>query len=204
MAAPAFSTSRRQQLTAASKAISSTSYHDIDHSRKTTKNASSGKNNSSSINIETVSTTKKHEARNAARRPTCRSSLQQEAIFVNLGESVKSGEVETDNSSGRQSDTKTAVSRTERNRNVHGSMHLQDGPSPTNNGARASRPRTEAQPQTPTRTCQAPSPQRTRHYGSSTTTTTPSSHHHSLPSLQLCHHLTTTTYPAKRRNGQQR
>ena len=137
-------------------------------------------------------------------RPTRRSSFLQEATSVNLRESVKSGKVEMDNSSGRPSDIKTAVSNTECNDNVHGSTHLQDSPSPTTSSARASRQRTEAQPQTPTRTCQAPSPQRTRHHGSSTTTTTPSSHHHSLPSLQLYHHLTTTTYPAKRRNGQQR
>jgi hypothetical protein len=40
--------------------------HD-NNGRKTNKNASGDKNNSSSVNSETMSTTKEHEARNAAR-----------------------------------------------------------------------------------------------------------------------------------------
>ena len=67
------------------------------------------------------------------------------------------GEAETDNSSGRLSDIETTVSSTSSNCNVHGSMHLQDGPSPTTSGAKASRSLTEAQPQITTTTCQTPS-----------------------------------------------
>ena len=61
--------------------------------------------------------------------PSTRGHLRQ------LRESVKSGKVETDNSNDRPSDIKIAVSRTERNCNVHGSMHLQDGPSLTTSGS---------------------------------------------------------------------
>ena len=102
-------------------------------------------NNLSNINSETMSTTKEHEARNAARYdPPASHSTSTRGYLINLRESVKSGEVEMDNSSGRPSDIKTAVSNTERNYNVHGSTHLQDSPSPTTNGAKASRRRTEA------------------------------------------------------------
>jgi hypothetical protein len=95
---------------------------------------------------------------------------------MNLRESVKSGEVEMNNSSGKpkRHQDGSFKNRTQSQRARQHAFHLQNGPSPTTSGAKVSRQHTEAQFQTPTEPAKHHH-QTTRHYRSSTTTTTPPS-----------------------------